>query len=96
MDPFILTIWYLVISGVLLICKGGYLYGLAISEAFFLYCLWNYDDDDCAFPLVAVIIYLIVWFIIMSGVYTFWLALVLFLIYCLIFVLPVVLWLHFH
>lgn len=94
MDPFILTIWYLIISGVLFIFKGGFLYGLVISEIFLLYCLWNFDD--CAFPLGAVIIYSTVWFIIVSSVYAFWLALVLFLGYCLIFVLPVVLWLHFH
>lgn len=94
MDPFILTVWYLVISCVLFIFKSGYLYGLIISEIFLLYCLWNYDD--CAVPLGAGIIYSILWFIVVSGVTTFWIALLIFLGYCLMFVLPVVLWLHFH
>ena len=94
MDPFVLTIWYLVISCVLFIFKGGFVYGLFISEVYLLYCLWTMDD--CAVPLGAVIIYLIIWLIVVSCVSTFWLAILLLLGYCLIFVLPVVLWLHFH
>ena len=94
MDPFILTIWYLVISGILFIVKGGIFYGLVLSEIFLLYCLWNFDE--CAIPLGAVIIYLIVWLILVSMMSAFWIALLILLGYCLIFVLPVALWLHFH
>ena len=94
MDPLALTIWYLIISCVLFIFKSGFIYGLFVSEVFLLYCLWTMDD--CAIPLGAVIIYLILWIIVVSYVSTFLLALLLLLVYCLIFVLPVVLWLYFH
>ena len=94
MDPFILTIWYLVISVIVLIFKGGFGYGLLFSEIFLIYCLWNYDD--CALPLGAVLVYLIIWLIIVSMSSSFLAALIILLVYCLLFVLPVVLWFHFH
>ena len=94
MDPFTLTVWYFLISCGLFIFEGGFLYGLLVSEVFLVYCLRNYDD--CAIPLGAVMLYVVIWFIVVSCVYAFWLAFLLFLGYCLIFVLPVVLWLHFH
>ena len=94
MDPFILTIWYLVINCILFIFEQGFLWGLIISEVFLLFCLWTMDNATV--PLGAVIIYLILWLIIVSGVYSLKLALLILLGYGLILVLPVVLWLYFH
>ena len=94
MDPFVLTLWYLVINGVLFIFENGFLYGLLISEVFLLYCLRT--QDDCAIPLGATILYLVVWVIVVSSIYSFLSAILLLLAYSVIFVLPVILWLRFH
>ena len=94
MDPFILIVWYFIINCVLFIFESGFVYGLLISEVFLFFCLRTMDH--IAIPLGAIAVYLIIWLIVVSCVYSFLVAILILLAYALVFVLPVYLWFRFH
>lgn len=94
MDCFTLSLIYLAVVGVLLIFEGGYLYGLFITVVFLYWTTFKREAwDESIAPYISAIIYLIVWMLLVSHLFTFWLALLILVATLLVFLSPGIIYL---